>query len=239
MPDPGKIQGPKLNALFAALIKDKTIIGLHVVGTDFQRLTCITAIEHAPGGSCLMVDRPDGFFEAAENDEPLKLRFNFHGPDQLEYIFGTSGGAGQGHNLKIPFPDHVERLQRRKNFRINTPLGTRLLFASAKLKGEIDLINISLGGAFGVLTEHNRKNLQNALFKIDQRLYKIRIIFPADKIMQKQSVLIHKAEVRRIEQDKKRKLYKYAFEFVTIDKDNAEKLTRAIYHIQRQFLQNR
>lgn len=239
MIDPGKIEGPKLDTLFESLVADQTIISMHVVGIDFQRLTCITAVERTSVGNHLLVDCPEGFSQATANSETLNIRFNFNGSDHLEYIFSTSGGIRHGRELKVPFPDHVERLQRRKNFRIDTMPGTRLLISSGKTKGQIDLINISLGGAFGLLVKHNKTDLTGSLFKTNQRLYKVRIVFPADKRMEKRTVIIHKAEVRRIERDKERKRYKYSFEFMTIDKENLQELTQAIYHIQRQFLQKR
>ena len=239
MRDPGKLKGPKLDTLFEELIEKKTILSMQVVGKDFQRLTCITAVERTSGINYLLVDRPADFSEALGNDESLKLRFNFNGADQLEYLFSTGGGITSGNNLKIPFPDYVERLQRRKNFRIDTLPGTYLSFASGKLKCRIDLINISLGGAFGVLTKPNDKNQKTAPFKPDQRLYRMSIVFPGDKHQEQQTVAIRKAEVRRVERDRERKLFKFAFEFMTVEKEEHEKLTTAIYHIQRQFLQNR
>ena len=239
MNDPGKIQGDKLDALFSELILKKTIISIYVVGTGFERLTCVIAIEGNSGNRYLLIDRPDGFGRAAGQGEPWNLRFNFNGSDHLEYIFNTRGGEYSERALKIPFPEYVERLQRRKDFRILTRPGSKLLFASKKLKGVVDLINISLGGAFGVLRKHNQKDLSGPLFAVDQQLYKIGLIFPADKELDEQVVVINKAEVRRIEHDKERKLYKYAFEFMEIDKHQKLKLTQAIYHIQRQYLKNR
>ncbi len=239
MPDPGKIEGPKLDTLFESLIADKTIISMHVAGTDFQRLTCIIAVERTPDGNRLLVDCPEGFSRAIANSETLDLRFNFNGSDQLEYIFHTSGGFLHGNEVKVPFPDYVERLQRRRNFRIDTMPGTRLFISSGKLEGRIDLINISLGGAFGLLGKHNQKDPNGSLLNVNQRLYNLRIVFPADNMMEEKSVMIKKAEVRRIERDKERKLYKYAIEFLIIDKENLRELTTAIYHIQRRFLQNR
>jgi c-di-GMP-binding flagellar brake protein YcgR len=239
MTDPGKIEGLKIEALFESLIADKTIISMHVAGTDFQRLTCITAVERTSDGHQFSVDCPEGFSQAIASSETLNLRFNFNGRDHLEYIFSTSGGSRLGRELKVPFPDFVERLQRRKNFRIDVMPGTRMIFSSGKIKGQIELINISLGGAYGLLGKHNQKNLTGSLFKSNQRLYKVRIVFPADKMVDEQTVIIRKAEVRRIERDRERKHYKYAFEFMTIDKENLQELTKAIYHIQRMFLQNR
>ena len=237
--DPGKIQGIKLEALFDELIAKKTIISINVVGAGFERLTCIMATEKDSAGMFLLIDQPDEFSKSAGRPEQWNLRFNFNGPDQLEYIFCTRGGQYSGRNLKVPFPEYVERLQRRKDFRIMTLPDTKLIFAAKKIKGVIDLINISLGGTFGVLRKHNQKDLSGSLFALDQRLYKLGIIFPADKELAQQVVLINKAEVRRIEHDKERKLYKYAFEFTEIDKNERQKLTQAIYHIQRQFLKNR
>ncbi len=239
MPDPGKIEGPKLDALFESLITEKTILSMYVAGTDFQRLTCITGAERTSEGNRLLVDCPEGFTQATANNETFDIRFNFNGKDQLEYLFSTSGGTLSGRTLKVPFPDYVERLQRRKNFRIDALPGTRLYFSSGKLEGQIDLINISLGGAFGMLSKLNQRIPTGSIFKVNQRLYKIRIVFPADKIMEQKTVFIKKAEVRRIERDRERKRYKYAFEFINIDKENHQELTKAIYHIQRQFLQNR
>lgn len=239
MRDPGKIEGAKLESLFESLIADKTIISMHVVGADFQRLTCITAAEQSKTGNHLVVDCPDGFSRATAGIGSLNIRFNFNGSDHIEYIFSTSGGSRQGRELKIPFPDYVERLQRRKNFRIDTMPGTWLYFKARKIRGQIDLINVSLGGAYGGLFKHNQKNLAGSLLKSNQRLYNVRIVFPVDKTKPDHTVIIEKAEVRRVERDKERKSYRYAFEFMNIDRENLQELTKAIYHIQRQFLKNR
>lgn len=239
MNDPGKVQGERLAALFNELIDKKVIISVQVLGTGFERLTCIASVERNSGGSYLLIDRPDGFSQSASKDEPWNLRFNFNGPDHLEYIFNTRGGELSGSNLKVPFPEYVERLQRRKDFRILTVPGTKLLFAADKFKGVVDLINISLGGAFGVLRRFKTKAHHGSPLAVNQRLYKVGLIFPADKEMDEQLVVINKAEVRRIEHDTERRLYKYAFEFMEVHKEQKQKLTQAIYHIQRLYLKNR
>ncbi len=142
--DPGKIQGPKLDALFDEMVANRTIISIYVVGNGFERLTCIMATERSLEGNFLLIDQPDGFGKTAGQSEQWNLRFNFNGPDHLEYIFCTRGGEYSSHNLKVPFPEYVERLQRRKDFRIMTLPGTKLIFAVKKIKGIIDLINISI-----------------------------------------------------------------------------------------------
>ena len=118
MGEAGKVQGDKLTEVFNELINQKVIISMNVVGTGFDRLTCITGITKDSQGSYLLVDPPDDFEEAAAVKDLWHLRFNFNGPDHLEYIFNTRGGKFCEQGLKIPFPDHVERLQRRRNFRV-------------------------------------------------------------------------------------------------------------------------
>jgi hypothetical protein len=239
MIDPGKVQGKKLSDLFNLLVEKKTIISISVVGTDFERLTCVVDARDEKDNQYFVIDLPQGFRQAASKSESLNLRFNFNGPDSLEYIFNTSGGIYNGQSLQIPFPDYIERLQRRRNFRINTPPNARMLFKSKKLEGMIGLINISLGGVFGALVEHNLEDVKGSVLKKDQRIFNIGLIFPADEEMEEQIILIRKAEVRRVEHDKEKKIFKYAFEFLDIDRGEFKKLTQAIYHIQRQQLQRR
>jgi hypothetical protein len=239
MNDPGKLQDEKLTALFDELISRRAIISMSVVGTGYERLTCVVAVEQGSDGQFLLIDQPDGFSQAAAQADLWNLRFNFNGPDQLEYLFSTNKGEFSGRDLKVRFPDYVERLQRRKDFRVHAMPGTRLIFGTKKIEGVIGVINVSLGGAYGVLMQHNQKDLKGSLLAQDQQIYKLGILFPADKEMDELLVAVKKAEVRRDEHDKEKKLYKYAFKFVDMEKDQKQKLTQAIYHIQRQYLRNR
>lgn len=238
MSDAGKIQGEKLTDLFRQVIDRKTIMSMHVVGTGFERLATIIGIVAEQKNNFLIVDRPKGFTEAAKQ-LPWHLRFNFNGPDRLEYIFDTEGGESAGTDLKVPFPDFVERLQRRKNFRINTPVGSRLMFSAGELKGTIKLINISAGGAFGVLFRHNAKAVKGSVLSKDQVVGNIAIDLPADKNTENRLIIIRRAEVRRIEHDPVKKMYRYAFEFTDIEKEEKKKLVQSIYYLQRQYLQRR
>lgn len=239
MIDPGKVQGNKLVDLFSQLVASKTIISMYVVGTGYERLTCVTAVKQEGQGNSLVVDLPEGFREAAAKDEDLNIRFNFNGPDHLEYLFSTKGGRINGANVEIPFPAYVERLQRRRNFRINTPPGTRLIFKTKAVSGIIGVINISLGGVYGALLKHSSKDAHGSVLSTDQRVFKMGIRFPADDDIEEQTVEIRKSIVRRVEHDKDRGIYKYAFEFVEIQREQQNLLTQLIYQIQRLQLQRR
>lgn len=239
MSDPGKIEGPKLLDLFGYLMEKRVIISMHLVGSEFERLTCVNGIQEDAERNWLLVDLPEGFDAAASKTEPWQVRFNFNGPDQLEYIFSTRGGQIRDHHLKLPFPEYAQRLQRRKNFRMQTPAGTKLLLKLDKTTAVLGLINISLGGALGALIKHNRKDLKGSLLSMDQRIVNAGIFVPADSDFEEELILIKRSQVRRIEHDMERNIYRYAFEFIEIDTNENKKLTQAIYHFQRQFLKRR
>lgn len=239
MGEAGKVQGEKLTELFNALIEKKIIISMNVVGAGFDRLTCITGITNDENGNHLLVDPPDDFEEAAAVKDLWHLRFNFNGPDQLEYIFNTRGGEISEQGLKIPFPEHVERLQRRRNFRVNAFTGTRMHFNLKKIQGVLDLINISLGGAYGILVKHNFKFIRGSVLKMDQQVYGISVVFPGDETVSDETINVERAEVKRVEYDQDRGFYRYAFEFKEMGKTEQQRLTQIIYGLQRKYLQRR
>ncbi|RJQ86493.1 MAG: hypothetical protein C4519_01885 [Desulfobacteraceae bacterium] len=239
MNEPGKLQGTKLLDLFGYLLEQRVIISMHVVGAGFERLTCVNGIKEEPGGNWLLIDLPDGFKEAVPKTEPLTLRFNFNGPDHLEYLFMTQGGQIGGHDLKIPFPDCVERIQRRKNFRMETPIGAKMFLKIEKTKAVLGLVNISLGGTLGALLKPNHRVLHGSLLALEQKIFNAGIFVPADGEIAEQLIIIQKSEVRRIEHDMERNIYRYAFEFMDIEPKEKKKLTQSIYHFQRQFLKRR
>jgi c-di-GMP-binding flagellar brake protein YcgR len=239
MSDLSNIQGEKLFDLFNYLVEKRVIIAMHIVDSDFERLTCVTGVRQEPDGPWLQIDLPEGFQAAAVRRNELQLKFNFNGPDQLEYIFTTRGGVYRGRELHVPFPEHVERLQRRKNFRMPTPTSTKMMFRTERGHAILGVINISLGGIFGALIKHNCRDLKGSLLAMGQDIHNAGIIVPPDNEREEQIIIVKKMEVRRIEHDPDRHIYRYAFEFKDILTAETKKLTQAIYYFQRVFLQRR
>ncbi len=239
MGDSAEIKKEKLNDLFNELIDKRIIISMNIVGTKFDRLTCITGITKDATGNHLIVDPPDDFAEAAAAKEKWHLRFNFNGPDHLEYIFSTKGGSLCKQGLKIPFPDHVERLQRRRDFRVDTLPDSKVHFQLNKIRGTLDMINISLGGFYGVLTKHNFKFIRGPIVKKDQQVHDISMVFPGIENNPGATVYVKRAEVKRIDYDKDNKFYRYAFEIIEIEKEERDILRLTIYDLQRYYLRRR
>ena len=239
MDNPGKIEGRKLVELFNTLIEKRVIISMHLTGTDFERLTCLVGIQAHASGYSLRIDLPEGMRAAAAKTDAVTLRFNFNGPDRLEYVFSTEGIKFNHRELVTPFPEYVDRIQRRKDFRMQTPSGTRLLIKHDKIHAILNLINISLGGAFAVMKKHNLKNVNEPIFALDESVTNARIIVPEGTDRKEMVIIIQTAIVRRIERDRQSKRFRYAFEFKDMDAREKHKLTQSIYYFQRLFLQRR
>ena len=239
MGDALKLQDKKLAGFFHDLIEKKMILSMNVIGTDYDRLTCLTDVEETDAGGYLFVDPPDDFMESVRPDGQWEIQFNFNGPDRLEYIFRTHGGELDAKGIRIPFPDRVERLQRRHNFRVNTLPGTEMHFRLKKIRGVLDLINVSLGGAYGLLAKHNFKFIRRSVLKMDQQVYQCSIVFPGECDEPDETIYVNKAEVKRIDHDETKGVYRYALAFCELEKEEKQRLTQAIYDLQRRYLRRR
>jgi c-di-GMP-binding flagellar brake protein YcgR len=225
--------------LFRFLVESKTILSMQLPESEYERLTCVIDIRQTGKANQLIIDSPHDFQKAAENKTDLKLHFNFNGPDKLEYIFTTKGVTYDSKGLLLPFPEYVERLQRRGDFRLQTPPGTQMHFQCKEMTGKFDLINISLGGTYGVLRLKGSVNSKQPLLKVKQSVFKAVIRFYGQSPENTQEINIQKAEVVRIEKDKEKYRHRYAFKFKYIEKEEKQKLINTIYRLQREYLQRR
>ena len=114
-----KIQGKKLFRLMEQLERDKTMLSMRLVGQNYERLTMITRIPKDKNVSFFAIDAPRDFRSTVANLGTWEIHFNFNGPDHLEYIFTTFGGKFSDNEIQINFPDYIERLQRRRYFRLS------------------------------------------------------------------------------------------------------------------------
>ena len=234
-----KIQDKKLFRIMEQLRQHNTMLSMRLVGQNYQRLTIITRVFQDIDGSFFIIDPPRDFKRTVSELGTWEIHFNFRGPDNLEYIFDTLGGKLFDGEPQIPFPKYIERLQRRRHFRLSVPPGTKLYFDLDQVRHEIDLMNISMSGSLGHLkTSRDRDHKKLILQKYDD-LKNIEIVFPSDTNTSKQTLNVNKAIVRRAEYDSKRKVDIYAFEFESMDKDQEKMLIEFIFNLQRSFLRRK
>jgi len=229
--------------IFQRLKKNRTLVKLQLLGHDYDRLTLVTEIGDRKDKPYFVVDYPHGFREAAAGAEAWNLRFEFIGEDNLLHHFKTSGVVILPEGLRIPFPDVIERRQRRKHFRLHVPPGTRIYAERQSEKLTMSLINVSVGGAFGALARMTDPSETPPVFNAGEDLTHLQLRFPAGEGMEEGgdglTVWIKKARVLRIEKNPLTQKYRYALQFLEMDKQQEKYLTDLIYRFQRDRLRKR
>ena len=234
-----RIQGKKLIRVMEQIQHEKIMLSMRLVGQNYERLTMITRIPKDKKASFFAIDPPRDFRNTVSKLGTWEIHFNFKGSDNLEYIFTTLGGKFSDNETQINFPDYIERLQRRRYFRLSVPTGTKLFFESDQVRREISLMNISMRGALGVLNTFNEENQKKPIFEKEDYLKNIEIVFPSDTNNSEQKLRVKKAIIRRAEHDQQKQMDIYAFEFVSIDRDQEKVLIQIIYNLQRLYLQKK
>ena len=229
-----RIYGKGLIRLFRELMENKTVLRVFLLGKDYERLTIVTDIEEEDSDVYITIDYPGGFKKAIEGTSNWRLRFEFTGKDRLPYIFRTEGGELVKDGIRLKLPNFIERRQRRKSFRLEAPLGTKLVFTKEFKKFETNVINISLGGAF-VSSEKGEQ--KKPIVEVDEYLKAIKVFFPSKD--EELVVYIKEAMVKRVEKDIYHGLFNYALQFTDIDKKDSDLLQKLIYRFQREYLRKR
>ena len=229
--DAEHIEGQNLAKFFEQLQKDKTVIRVHVLGRNYERLTIITGTRERDGVRYFLIDYPAGFSETVKGAEVLKLHFDFSGADRLPYVFRTYGGEIAGNEVWVRFPTFIERRQRRRSFRLEAPLGTRILYQFKSARHEVSVINISQGGALVLLEKKTQKGLP---LEPGQYLKNLTLLFPSKE--GELTINIREAVVRRLGRQNSIDKYHCAFQFIDVEKNEATSLNALIYRYQREYL---
>ncbi len=242
MDDSGIISGNQQISLFEALRDKGVLINLRVRrGADltYERLTVITEVKKSKDGFEIGIDPPKGFQAAVGAQDPWQIHFAFTGLDRLEYRFTTVGGRMEANIIWLPAPETVERIQRRRHFRMPTPPGVRLNVTLGNAPRVLEVVNISLGGLLGVLGRLKKEINTDPVMTVGQLFYDLNVLCPGSEDGPEAAIHIKKAIVRRVEIDSEAYRHRYALEFLTIANRDVRALTQFIYRLQREFLRRR
>lgn len=237
MSDAQKIIGEDIFDLLENLKKNRTLLRIQFANSDFGGLTLIIDIHKDKKKPRFQIDHPPGFIEMVEKADDFNLLFEFSGDDNLQYSFKTAGVDISNNIIWINFPDYIERLQRRNDFRLIVPGGTKLHLESEQIQHEMTVINISLGGLLGAYATFRDKSEKRHIFEVGNILTNLSLIFPYKNDYS--CVKIKESEVKRIAPDSRYKQIFYALQFLSIDKIEKEKLVTLLYEYQAQLLRDR
>jgi hypothetical protein len=227
------LYGKDLLRFFQDLKKNKTVIKINLLGHSYERLTMVIGVMSDGISSHFQIDYPKGFQEAIRRASSWKIRFEFKANDKLVYRFRTLGGYLFERNIFIPFPPHIERVQRRRYFRVEAPLGTQMIIPQ-ETRATFILLNISEGGA---LIRPGDEFSRRPLFQKGDFLRDIVIRYDRDG--EPSTISLEKAIVQRLERDLLTRRHQYALRFMELGKDVRNNLKELIYFFQRDYLQKR
>ena len=237
MADSEKIKGAGITSIFEALLQDKTLLKMNLLGTDYQHLTLINALNPRKKGPYFIIDPPEGFKEAAADVDTWQIRFEFTGKDKIKYGFTTMGGEIADNQIYVKMPQEVVRKQRRKLFRIHAPAGTKICFSMHGFQHELRVIDISLGGSLAALVHTEKHFFESSQFSHTRILKDIELVFlPRFSC---RPIKINTTQIKRMAKNRYTKRYEMALEFSKMSKNDEKRLTALIYRLQRQYLRKR
>jgi hypothetical protein len=234
MNDTEIIQGEDLLRLFRDLKKNKTVMRINILGRDYERLTMVIGVLSKAPPRYFRIDYPKGFERAVRDTPAWRMRFEFKGKDKIIYHFRTYGGYISGRDIFIPFPQHIDRVQRRRCFRLDAPLGAKVVVSRYGEQYEMTLVNLSEGGA---LVGQGKGSSRQPVFQEGESLRHLVILFQAEEGLFR--IPIEKALVIRLDKNPLDFRHQYALQFTNLGNGQKNDLRELIYLFQRDFLQKR
>lgn len=231
-----KIKGKNLTRLLEELQKDTTYLKLYLPDKNYEKLTMVTEVGKRHTRQAFKIDSTEGLKKVVSNLGKREIFFEFTSKDKLKYTFKTTEEEIINNDIWLKFPDVIHREQKRKHFRLKITFDAKLYFKTDSSRYKIRVKNISQKGTLGILIV-GRKNKNIPLFEAGQILQDNRLVFPYK--MEEIEIRIKKAIIKRIKKETRAHRYSYAIEFVEIEKEEEQKLTKMIYRFQQEFLSRR
>lgn len=232
--DQDRISGKSLLGIFDSLLKNRIILKLHILGQGYEGLSIVTGVDNSNSKPTFLLDYPSGVQDIFQDSVGKKVFFEYSGTDKLHYSFRAFISGVEGDDIRFQFPEAVERIQRRKHFRVAPPIGTTMGFKIRDKRYECSLVNISESGA---MVNDRSANYNKSIFFYGGELLDLQITCEEEQT--RTNFLISKAEIVRLEKKMEKGCFHYALKFVEMNKRDQEMLKTFIYNCQREELRKR
>jgi len=230
-----RIQGNKIVQIVRDLHRRRTPMRFQVLGRGYDRLTIVTGLEFRDGRSYLLVDLPGGFENELQGAEGLRVQLEFADKARIPHSCRTVIHHKEGKDLWLAFPDSMERIQRRRYFRVEPPQGTRIRIPVEGRQVEVPVLNISLGG--GLVINPGKGMGRFLQWQVGTRLSGLQLLGKVED--RGVEIRIRKAEVRRVEVVPENQRSHFAVQFLEMDRADEQALDQFIYDSQRRWLKKR
>lgn len=232
-----KIQGKSRLAVFEQLKKEKPLIRMKIQRLDYEELTTITDVRTKGKTHFFIISIPKKFTDIAADYERQHIHFEFNSKDGMQFVFICTSGKILDKEIWIPFPEFIEQIQRRRDFRLGFQEGTSLHFEMDSVKYKMDLINLSMGGGCAEIPTIKDETEKFPALKSGDNLLGVNIVSSSQDDNLK--VHIKKASIIRVDDRKNNNGYSLGLQFLDIEREEVNKLKKMIYDLQRYFLQRR
>ena len=233
----GKISGNKVLEALQYLKDKKVLIKIAVKGSAFENVSLLTDLDAEGTNPRFCIDPPDGMRDALQLKKKSTLYCEFNGEDKVLYHFSLPIEDWHG-DFWFPLPSQIERIQRRRNFRLEAPMGTTLTLRQLEPPVRLLVLDFSLGGLLCMVESlKDGKGKRRVLYR-GRTLNNLELVFDGDD---EAPVLIRilRARIVRTGRNPNNNHEQYAFEFIAFDKAEEKKLTGVLYSIQRKILRQR
>ena len=228
------ITAKKLNSIMIQLHENRTILRLNHLGKGYEGLTIVTGFSNGNEKSSFMIDFPGGAGDVFSGSEGGRIFFEFSGEDKLQYTFRTVIEKVMEREIQIRFPDSIDRIQRRRHFRVTSLSGTLVMFQNGRGAYELNVMNISQSGA---LINQDVRLHDKSLFFTGSILRDINITASDENGGER--IKIKRSEVKRVERNSFNGKYQYALHFLDVSKRDDSLIKGYIYRCQREVLKSR
>ena len=233
-----KIEGARISGLFKELQQEGTPLKLYLPNSEYEYLTSVVDIQTQKKTNYFLIRYAQDFEKIVSNsNDDRSINFEFTDKDGVKYLFHTQGSRVIKGKIWLELPQWVEREQRRKQFRISAPTGSKLFFRLNSKRCELEVVDISMGGSLAILSGSPKRvtRFQNLLQV--KNLQEVELVFPPES--ENRRVMVHGCEIKRLGRNPVIYQYEYGLEFQKMDRANINKLTRLVYTFQREFLRKR
>lgn len=232
-----KIEGQRILRLIEELQQEGTPLKLHLPDRGYDHLTSVVDIRTQKQDCFFLIQYAQGLEDIILKTDRRSIDFEFTGKDNIKYVFRTRVTRIFNGKVWLKLPQVVTREQRRKQFRISAPTGSKLFFRLDTRRYELEVVDISVGGSLGILGGAPDTAIQDRNLLQVKHLEDVELVFPPAS--ENLRVIIHRCEVKRLGRNPVTNQYEYGLEFQEIDQANTKKLNNLVYRFQREFLRRR
>jgi c-di-GMP-binding flagellar brake protein YcgR len=228
-----RVTGQNLINMIETLKKEKTIIKLLIPGAGIEGLSIVVGIKTGDSQPGFIIDFPAGVGIGIFYAQGSRIVIEFNDREKINYRLRSVIASVTKQQIFIAIPEFIQRLQRRNFFRIVSPIGTRVIINDGNKKYELDVIDISEGGA--LISHPVKYHDENKFFK--GAVTPLLILHKNGNSIQ--SIKVNKAEIIRAGKVVETGNFNYALKFLDYDKKDADILRNFIYSCQRRMIQKK